>query len=221
MKALFRAFGALLMAALAPLSVSAAQQVQVVGLFPNAAVLLVDGQRKLVRAGQVGPGGVEVISADARGAVLRVNGVQQRYDLSREYGGAESGYSAPSARSQVSIAKGAGGHFWVVGSVNGQSVQFMVDTGATALAMNDSQARALNIDYRVVGQPMVVSTASGTERAWRVHLDSVKIGSISVLGVEGVVLEGGSPTQALLGMSFLNRVSWREEQGVLILESKL
>ena len=134
---------------------------------------------------------------------------------------AAEGYTAPSTRAQVSIAKGAGGHYWVAGSVNGQSVQFMVDTGATSIAMNDSQARALNIDYRVVGQPMVVSTASGTERAWRIRLDSVKIGALTVLGVEGVVLEGGSPTQALLGMSFLSRVSWREEQGVLILESKL
>ena len=210
--------GGLLLAVMGPLT--AAQQVQVVGLFPNAAVLLVDGQRKLVRAGQVGPGGVEVVSADARGAVLRVNGVQQRFELSREYGGAEGGYTAPSSRAQVSIAKGAGGHYWVAGSVNGQSVQFMVDTGATSIAMNDSQARALNIDYRVVGQPMVVSTASGTERAWRIRLDSVKIGALTVLGVEGVVLEGGSPTQALLGMSFLSRVGWREEQGVLILESK-
>lgn len=197
----------------------AVQQVQVVGLFPNAAVLLVDGQRKLVRAGQVGPGGVEVVSADSRGAVLRVNGVQQRYELSREYGGA-GGYAAPSERAQVSIAKGAGGHYWVAGSINGQGVQFMVDTGATSIAMNDSQARSLNIDYRVVGQPMVVSTASGTERAWRIQLDSVKIGALNVLGVEAVVLEGGSPTQALLGMSFLSRVGWREEQGVLVLESK-
>lgn len=219
MKIFFRALtGCLLLAAIGPLT--AAQQVQVVGLFPNAAVLLVDGQRKLVRAGQAGPGGVEVVSADARGAVLRVNGVEQRYELSREYGAAE-GYTAPSTRAQVSIARGAGGHYWVAGSINGQGVQFMVDTGATSIAMNDSQARALNIDYRVVGQPMVVSTASGTERAWRVRLDSVKIGALTVLGVEGVVLEGGSPTEALLGMSFLSRVSWREDQGVLVLESKL
>ena len=67
---------------------------------------------------------------------------------------------------------------------------------------------------------MVVSTASGTAKAWRVSLNSVKVGAIDVLGVEAVVVEGGSPTDALLGMSFLSRVSWREEQGVLKLESK-
>lgn len=198
--------------------VLAAQQVQVVGLFPNAAVLLVDGQRKLVRAGQVGPGGVEVISADSRGAVLRVNGQTARYELSREYSG--GGYSAPSARARVSIAKGAGGHYWVAGSVNGRTLQFMVDTGATTLAFNENQARTLGIDYRMFGERLVVSTASGNANAWKVKLDSVSIGALSVLGVEAVVLEGDAPAQALLGMSFLSRVQWREEQGLLVLESR-
>ena len=80
--------------------------------------------------------------------------------------------------------------------------------------------RILGIDYRVVGQPMVVSTASGTANAWRVKFDRVKIGSLEVLGVDGVVVQGSAPTEVLLGMSFLSRVSWREEQGMLVLESK-
>ncbi|MGE4407651.1 retropepsin-like aspartic protease family protein [Pseudomonas sp.] len=202
---------------LSPAIVQAVSLVQVVGLFPGAAVLNVDGQRKLVRAGQTGPGGVEVISADATGALLRVDGVARRYDLSREYSGA---YAAPS-KAQLSVAKGTGGHYWIAGSINGQSVQFLVDTGATSVAINENQARRLGIDYRVSGRPMVVSTASGTAKAWRVHLNSVKVGTIDVLGVEAVVVEGSSPTEALLGMSFLGRVSWREEQGVLLLESKL
>ncbi len=202
---------------LSPAIVQAASMVQVVGLFPGAAVLNVDGQRKLVRAGQTGPGGVEVISADASGALLRVDGIERRYDLSREYSGA---YAAP-IKTQLSVAKGTGGHYWIAGSINGQSVQFLVDTGATSVAINENQARRLGIDYRVSGRPMVVSTASGTAKAWRVHLNSVKVGTIDVLGVEAVVVEGSSPTEALLGMSFLGRVSWREEQGVLLLESKL
>ncbi|WP_313132361.1 retroviral-like aspartic protease family protein, partial [Stutzerimonas nitrititolerans] len=57
--------------------------------------------------------------------------------------------------------------------------------------------------------------------AWKVHLNSVKVGAIDVMGVEAVVVEGASPTEALLGMSFLGRVSWREDQGVLRLESKI
>jgi aspartyl protease family protein len=205
--------------ALALLSVSsawAASQVQVVGLFPGAAVLNVDGQRKLVRQGQTGPGGVVVVSVDKQGALLRVDGVERTYPLSREY---SAGFSEP-VKKRMSIARGIGGHYWVAGSVNGQSLQFLVDTGATAVALNDAHARRLGIDYRVSGRPLQVNTASGVARGWRVMLDQVKIGGLEVLGVEAVVLEGGAPHEALLGMSFLSRVGWREEQGMLVLESK-
>jgi len=196
--------------------VMAATQVRVVGLFPGAAVLNVDGQRKLVKVGQVGPGGVMVVSADSRGAVLRVDGVERSYNLSREY---SDGF-AEAQKKQLSVAKGIGGHYWIAGSVNGQSIQFLVDTGATSVALNDEHARRLGIDYRVMGSPLQVNTASGTARGWRVTLDRVKVGELEVLGVDAVVLEGGSPTEALLGMSFLGRVGWKVEQDVLVLESK-
>lgn len=208
------------LAALALLGASsswAATQVQVVGLFPGAAVVNVDGQRKLVRVGQTGPGGVEVVSVDKQGAVLRVEGVERAYPLSREY---SAGFAEP-VRKRLSIAKGIGGHYWVAGSVNGQTVQFLVDTGATSVALNDAHARRLGIDYRVSGRPLQVNTASGVARGWRVMLDRVKVGDLEVLGVEAVVLEGGAPAEALLGMSFMGRVGWREEQGMLVLESKL
>ena len=196
---------------------SAAPQVLVVGLFPGAAVLNIDGQRKLVKVGQTGPGGVVVVSADSRGAVLRVDGVERSYSLSREY---SNGFAEASQSARLSIAKGIGGHYWVAGSVDGHPVQFLVDTGATSIALNEGQARRLGIDYRVVGRPLQVSTASGTARGWRVNLNSVKVGALEVLGVEAVVLEGGAPTEALLGMSFLSRVGWKVEQDVLVLESK-
>lgn len=202
---------------LSALNLAAAPRVQVVGLFPGAAVLNVAGERKLVRVGQTGPGGVQVISADSTGAVLRVEGEERRYGLSREL---STGFAEPD-RKLLSVAKGQGGHYWVAGSINGQSVQFLVDTGATSVAINEIQARRLGIDYRVTGKPIVVGTASGSAKAWRIHLGSVKVGSIDVLGVEAVVVEGSSPTEALLGMSFLGRVSWREDQGVLKLESKI
>jgi aspartyl protease family protein len=208
-------FASLLLAA--SLTQAAPEQVLVVGLFPNAAVLNVDGQRKLVKVGQVGPGGVEVVSADSRGAVLRIDGQTRRFELGREY---SEGFSAPS-KQQISIARGLGGHYWVAGSVDGHPMQFLVDTGATSLAINEQHAKRLGLDYRVKGRPMLASTASGTAKGWKLSVDRVKVGSLEVLGVDTVVLEGDAPTEALLGMSFLSRVRWREEQGVLVLESKL
>lgn len=201
-----------------PLLSQALGFVQVVGLFPEAAVVNVDGQRKLLRIGQTGPGGVVLVSVDRTGATLRVDGTERRYTLSREYNA--DGFAEPATR-HVTISKGRAGHYWIAGSVNGQPVQFMVDTGATSVAMNEFQARRAGIDFMERGTPMAVSTASGMVQGWRVTLDQVKVGDIELLGVEGVVLEGHSPTEALLGMSFLSRVRWREEQGALLLESKL
>lgn len=211
-------FAVCLLLTLSPLA-HAEPQVQVVGLFPDAAVLLVDGQRKLVRAGQTGPGGVKVLSANSKGAVLEIGGVQRSYSLSREYN--QTAGSGEPQRAQLSISRGTGNHYWVAGSIEGHPVQFLVDTGATSVAMNEGQARRLGIDYRVKGRPMVASTAGGNIRAWSIKLDSVKVGGLEVLGVEAAVLEGDAPTEVLLGMSFLSRVRWREDNGVLQLESKL
>ncbi|MEN0107049.1 MAG: TIGR02281 family clan AA aspartic protease [Pseudomonas sp.] len=197
-------------------SAKAAEQVLVVGLFPGAAVINVDGVRKLVKVGNTGPDGVVVVSVDAHSAVLRVNGVQRSYGLEREY---SQGFAVPT-KNQLTIAKGIGGHYWIEGSANGRPVQFLVDTGATTVAMNSSQAQQLGIDYRVTGRPTVVSTASGNAQAWLVKLEKVKVGTLEVLGVDAMVLDGPAPTEALLGMSFLNHVRWREDQGALILESK-
>ncbi|WP_440468162.1 TIGR02281 family clan AA aspartic protease [Pseudomonas sp. YH-1] len=196
----------------------AAPQVQVVGLFPGAAVLNIDGQRKLLKVGQTGPEGVQVVSADSHKAVLRVGGVEQTYELSREYNSA--GYATPAANAETSIARGTGGHYWVAGTINNQNAQFLVDTGATSIAMNEGQARRLGLDYRAGGTPMMASTASGTAKGWRVTLNSVKLGGVEVLGVEAVVLEGDFPTDILLGMSYLNRVGWREDQGMMYIQAK-
>ncbi len=196
---------------------AAQPMVRVVGLFPNAAVLSIDGQRTLVKAGKTGPQGVTVISADSRSAVLQIDGVQSTHTLSRDYG--NGGFAEPEKR-RLTISKGVAGHYWVTGLVNGNTVPFMVDTGASTIAMNATQAQRLGIDFRNKGNPVMVNTASGTEKAWRVYLKSVKLGAIEVLGVDAMVLGGEYPRDVLLGMSFLGRVSWREEQGALIVEAK-
>lgn len=191
--------------------------VRVVGLFPNAAVVNVDGQRTLLKVGQEGPMGLQLISADSRSAVLSINGRQQRMELSRDYN--QGGYSTPE-KQRLIVARGRGGHYWVNGSVNGSSMPFLLDTGASAVALNAVQARRLGIDFMASGKPMQVTTASGVERGWQVTLRSVKVGAIEVLGVEAIVLEGNFPADALLGMSFLNRIGWRQEQDALVLEAK-
>lgn len=191
--------------------------VRVVGLFAGAAVVNIDGQRSVLRVGQDGPMGIRLIAADSHGAILKIGDVERRMELAREY--SQGGYSVPD-KQQLIVARGRGGHYWVNGSVNGNSIPFLLDTGASSIALNAVQARRLGIDFKHAGRPMQVTTASGVERGWQVSLRSVKVGSIEVLGVDAVVLEGDFPADALLGMSFLNRIGWRQEQDALILEAR-
>ncbi len=111
---------------------------------------------------------------------------------------------------------------------------FISDTRTNAGIDHIATFRKLHV-FGVAGERLIVLQSAGnlaTSQAvisllqqrlntdW-VNLNSVKVGAIDVLGVEAVVVEGSSPTDALLGMSFLSRVSWREDQGVLKLESKI
>ena len=90
------------------------------------------------------------------------------------------------------------------GYVNGIPVQFIIDTGATSVALSTAEARRIGINY-LAGTPGRAATANGTVAMYRVKLDSVRIGDIVMNNVDGTVLDGAGLSVALLGMSFLNR----------------
>ena len=106
------------------------------------------------------------------------------------------------------------------GSVNGLTVTFLVDTGATTVAMNELEARRLGIQYKLQGKESRVSTASGVAKSWYVKLDTVKVGEIAVNNVGAVVIEGSHPTDVLLGMTYLEYVKLQEHNSILMLEKK-
>jgi aspartyl protease family protein len=101
------------------------------------------------------------------------------------------------------------GHFFTEGMINGTPVRFVVDTGATLIALPGRDADRLGIDYRK-GTRGTVSTANGPATVYQVKFDRVKLGGIELTSVDGVVIEQGLDI-ALLGMSFLNRVDMRRE----------
>lgn len=193
----------------------AASKVVVKGLFANKALLEIDGEARLVRAGEPAQDGVALISSTSKEAVVEINGERRVMTLNREIAGR---FSAPS-RQTVRIARDADSHFRVVGSINGHSVPMMIDTGATAIAMNVNDAERLGIDYRN-GQPILSSTAGGVVNSFMVNLDKVSVGGITVYDVRGAVLLGDHPRQILLGNTFLSKVSMEERSGVLVLRSK-
>jgi aspartyl protease family protein len=119
---------------------------------------------------------------------------------------------------EIVIPMGQGGHFFVDGAINGRAVRFMVDTGATTIAMGAAEAQRLGIDYQK-GQRGFVGTAGGVVAAYGVNLGAVRVGEIEVPNVQATVSAAGMPF-VLLGNSFLNRFQMRRENDVLRLEMR-
>jgi aspartyl protease family protein len=119
---------------------------------------------------------------------------------------------------EILIAAGPGGHFVTSGQINGKPVQFMVDTGATTVAMGRQEAERLGIDWKT-GQRGVSHTAAGMVVAYGVSLTSVRISDVEVFGVNAMVLPAEMPV-ILLGNSFLSRFSMRRDANVMKLEKR-
>ena len=186
-----------------------AADVALIGTFESkAAILSIDaGAPKTVKVGQAF-GGVTVVSVEKDRATVEVDGKRRILARGQTY----SSGTASSAQS-VTLSAGSGGHFMADGMVNSGAVRFVVDTGATTVALPASVADRLGIDYRK-GTRGISQTANGQAQIYIVKLDSVRIGSIELQNVEGVVFERGLSV-ALLGMSFLNRVEMKQESGRL------
>lgn len=196
--------------------VLAVESVVVQALFPGKAVIMIDGQRRVLAVGDNSPEGVTLIAADSRKATLEIDGVRKEYAP----GSAISlSFEKPESLQEKLYANDRG-MFLTVGSINGQSVRFLVDTGATTVAMNKSQAKKLGVRYRIVGEPATVSTASGFVRSYRVRLKSVTLGKIKRNNVEAVVIDGKHPGPILLGMSFLRGLKIDKSGDVLLLKQR-
>ena len=197
-------------------SAQAAPDVRVVGLFSDRAVLLIDGRQHVLRAGQSSPGGVRLLAADSESALLEIDGreVEARLD------GRISARKRTAEVQEVQVWQNNAGMYTTVGSINGLPVSFLVDTGASQVALNADEARRLGIDFRVSGTPAAVGTASGVVRAWAITLDTVKVGSLELRNVGAVVLEGNTPQHALLGMTYLGRLEINNDGRLMTLRKK-
>jgi len=207
--------GLLLFLGLFYASAYAMPDIRVDGLFNGRAVISINGQSKLMKAGQEGPHGVKLVSSDSKQAVIAVNGKIIKLGLSERI---SSSYSEAEV-AEVRLLSGRNGHYFVDGAVNGRTVNFLVDTGASVIAMNIHVAKKLGINYR--SAPTVkMSTASGLADAYEVYLDKVTIGNITQHKVRSVIHVGDFPQITLLGNSFLSKVAMTEEKGVMVLRQK-
>ena len=120
-----------------------------------------------------------------------------------------------SGRSMIVLKRDRSGHYLTKGEINGQSMLFLVDTGATDVAIPASTARELNLDF---GPEVTVMTAGGPVRAWRTRLDSVSVGSIELTNVRATITQGPL-NEVLLGMSFLQYFTIRQQGDELTIET--
>jgi len=194
-----------------------AQSVTLSGMMGSKALLIVDGSPpKSVAPGEVFQG-VKLVSITGDIAIVEVQGQRQTLRL----GDAPASVGArreASAGQRIVLTAGSGGHFVTLGQINGRSIQLLVDTGASLVVVGAPDAERLGIKFR--DAPSVpMGTANGMSQAWRVRLNSLRIGDVEVFDVEALVARESMPF-ALLGNSFLTRFQMRRENDQLTLERR-
>jgi len=190
-----------------------AQDVTLHGMLGSKALLVVDGGRpQAVAVGQSWQG-VELLSASGEHAVVRVGGQELALRIGRTPVHVQG--PQPAASSHLTLYANMAGHFLAAGSINGQPVQFMVDTGASYVALGQAQAEQLKLDWRR-GRPVRMHTANGETRGWLIQLERVRVGDVTAHGVEAVVTPMGMPV-VLLGNSFLNRFDMQRRGSQMLL----
>ena len=178
--------------------------VALLALGEDKAVLRIAGKRRVLRVGESSPEGVTLVTVDTSEAVIDINGVTETL----HYGdfvapiGDDTG-AASAGPDRVTLWVGPGGMFQADGTINGVPVRFLVDTGASTVALSGDTARALGIDLSD-GIPGMASTASGLAPMIAIRLRSVSIGQLTVRNVPAGVVLGSYPDVPLLGTSFLN-----------------
>jgi aspartyl protease family protein len=151
-----------------------------------------------------------VVAVTDRGPVYRAANAQAAMSQA-------SAQAAQAAAAGATIPKAADGHYWADGQMNGAKVRFLVDTGATAVALTPADARRLGFDVRALTYSSHVVTAAGNARAASVKLASLTVAGARLENVDALVIEKGLDT-SLLGMTYLGRLaSFQATREALIL----
>lgn len=198
-------------------ALTSAQSVALAGILGSKALLVIDGgaPRSLAAGESLGP--VRVLKVGADDALLDIAGHQQRLRLGEApvQLGARAAAAGPARL--VLFADGQG-HFIDQGQINGQAVRYLVDTGASTVAIGRAEADRLGLPY-LQGQSVQMGTANGAVRGWRLRLDSVRIGTLEARGVDAVVTPQAMPF-VLLGNSFLADFHMTRQGDQMVLEKR-
>ena len=201
---------------LAP-ALAAAADINVIGLFPNKAVVSINGAKPRTLSVGETLEGVKLISANSEAATFEIGG--KRQTLAAGQGAAVAAVSPSGGGGKVTLVADSRGHFITTGTINGNTVRFLVDTGASSVVLSSQEARRLGINY-LAGARAFSQTANGVVPVYHIKLDTVRLGEVTANNVDAVVIEGDKLPIALLGMSFLNRMEMKRDGGTMVLTKR-
>ena len=183
------------------------------GLFPGKVLLTIDGGApRIVPVGGKAGETVRVLSVEGETATLEIDGKRRVLRVGQNVAAQSSG-SGPAT---VVLTADSAGHFLTTGSINGATVRFLVDTGASMISLGASDARRIGLDPRK-GEIGHTQTANCVVQVSRVKLNTVRIGDVTLNNVDATIHPHDLPV-ALLGMSFLNRMEMRRDGNTMTLK---
>lgn len=194
-------------------------RVNIVGLFSNKALVMINGSGPhILKAGQT-KSGVKLLSSNSSSATLIIEGKRQVLSMGQAVAIGSGLSSTDGVNSPVSLYADKAGHFFGNATINGATLKYVIDTGATNVTMNSRDAKAARIDY-ANGRQVNMSTANGVITARNVTLNTLKIGTIVLNNIEVTIVEGDSPPFVLLGMSAQNKLNIKRENSIMTLTKK-
>jgi aspartyl protease family protein len=192
-----------------------AADVGLAGLFPGKALLTINGgPPRIVVVGVLTDEGVRLVAVDRETATLEVDGKKRILRVGQNLAVQPSG----SGPARAVLTADSAGHFLTTGNINGKSVRFLVDTGASMISLGASDASRIGIDASK-GQRAIANTANGQTQVSRVKLDTVRVGEIVLNNVDALVHQQDMPV-VLLGMSFLNRMEMQRDGDTMTLKKR-
>ncbi len=185
------------------------------GKMGTKALLVINGTPRTVAVGTTEQG-VRLVSVNGDSAMIEADGQRRTLALGGQVD--LSGAPTPGSGTRIVMSVGSGGHFSSAGSINGRAVQFMVDTGASVVALSQGEAERIGLDYKKAPRGLV-QTANGQVPVHSVRLSTVRVGEVQVHDVEAVVMPADMPS-VLLGNSFLRRFQLQQTNDTMTLVKK-
>ena len=198
----------------------AIENITINGLFKDKVVVTIDGKQQILKKNKLTPEGVKLIKSNSKEATIEIDGISKIFTLDEKIGNTFKTTSddkkTTSFKKRVTIKADAMGMYKISGQINGKTVEFLVDTGATLVSMSSDLAEQLKIKYEK-GKKVQMMTAKGPSIAYVVELNKVKVGDIELYNITGSVSDDMTG-RALLGMSFLGKLDMKRKGKYLELE---